>query len=74
MTNMHDIDRLTRAAHVQSAFGLRKTAHKYLGMAIDWPDSAERYRSEARRLLNYARWNLSQVRDMDARENVNGEA
>lgn len=62
-----------RAAHISSALGLRRTAHKWLRMAKKYGAdtlTAKAYLSEAGRLLNYARWNLSMVRNIDAR---NGE-
>lgn len=55
-----------RTAHISSALGLRRTAHKWLGMAQEWPGEADRYIAEAKRLLRYARWNLSMVRNIDA--------
>lgn len=58
----------TRQAHIQSALGLRRTAHNWMRRAIEWPNERERYMSEAKRLLSHARWDLSRVRNIDAYE------
>lgn len=64
--NAHHPLTAERAAHVASALGLRRTSHTWLQMARDWPKDAARYRAEAKRIRDYARWNLNKARGLDA--------
>lgn len=55
-----------RYAHVAAALEARRTSHVWAVMARDWPEDAPRYRTEANKCRERARWNISRARDLDA--------
>ncbi len=61
-------NRLTaqRNAHFAAALEARRTSHVWSAMARDWPTDAARYRAEANKHRERARWNISRARDLDA--------
>lgn len=54
-----------RNAHVAAALEARRTSHVWAVMARDWPDDA-RYRTEANKCRERARWNITKARGLDA--------
>lgn len=55
-----------RNAHVAAALEARRTSHVWSAMAREWPTDAARYRAEANKCRERARWNISRARDIDA--------
>lgn len=55
----------TRAAALKAAMGLRKTAHKHLAQAAEFPRHANYCRAEFQRVMSAARWHLRQARLAD---------
>ena len=53
-------------AHVAAALEARRTSHVWAVMARDWPDDATRYRTEANKCRERARWNITKARGLDA--------
>ena len=66
--NPRGLIRLTaeRNAHVAAALEARRTSHVWAVMARDWPEDAERYRREANKCRERARWNITKARGLDA--------
>jgi len=54
-----------RNAHIQSALGLRRTAQEWSMMAREFPENAVKYLAEAKRVRDYARWDISMARNVD---------
>ena len=65
---MNSLHRLTaeRNAHVAAALEARRTSHVWAVMSGDWPEDAERYRREADKCRERARWNITKARGLDA--------
>lgn len=55
-----------RNAHAAAALEARRTSHVWAVMARDWPEDAQRYRREADKCRERARWNITKARGLDA--------
>lgn len=55
-----------RDAHIASALYARRNSHEWMRMARQWPEDAARYRREAQKCRDRARWNITKARGLDA--------
>ena len=55
-----------RKARVAAALEARRTSHVWAVIARDWPEDAARYRREADKCRERARWNITKARGLDA--------
>lgn len=64
--NAHHPLTAERNAHVSAAVNARQASHVWMAMARDWPNDAPRYRREAAKCRERARWNIAKARGLDA--------
>lgn len=55
-----------RNAHIAAALEARRTSHVWSAIARDWPADVARYRAEADKHRERARWNINRARDLAA--------